>query len=230
MLTTLQSLDSELLLLLNSPHTPILDSAMAFLSWKWAWLPLYIMLAAMFVKIFGLRRALVYLLIIGASVAVTDQLCATVIRPWIGRLRPSCIDNPLSEYVRLVNGYRGGRYGFPSCHASNSFALATFIVLALRRWRMSVFIVAWAALNSYTRIYLGVHYPGDIIVGAIIGSLIGFAAYRASTLALTPPAENRGVVWQIAVPFQGNSTLTLTVGDLAIATMLLTVLFSALQH
>ena len=80
----------------------------------------------------------------------------------------------------LVNNYRGGPYGFPSCHSANSFALATFLTFLTRRRKLAIFIFGWAILNSYTRLYLGVHYPGDLIVGAIIGSLIGWACCRLS--------------------------------------------------
>ena len=87
----------------------------------------------------------------------------------VERLRPSNPANPISDLVHIVNNYRGGRYGFPSCHASNSFGLAFFLVFLFRKRWLSLFILLWATLNCYTRIYLGVHYPGDLIVGAIIG-------------------------------------------------------------
>ena len=79
-----------------------------------------------------------------------------------------------------MDGYRGGSYGFPSCHGSNSFALATVLALIVRRRRFTFFILSWALLNSYTRIYLGVHYPGDILTGALIGSSGAAALYYAA--------------------------------------------------
>lgn len=107
-------------------------------------------------------------------------MCSSVIRPVVARLRPANLENPIVDMVYIVNGYRGGSYGFPSCHAANSFGLAMYVIFLCRKRWLSFFIVAWAILNCYTRIYLGVHYPGDLIVGAIIG---GFGGWLFCTLA-----------------------------------------------
>lgn len=121
-----------------------------------------------------------------------------------GRLRPSNPENPLSEMVHIVGGYRGGSYGFPSCHAANSFALASFLILLFANRKLSLFIFAWAVLNSYSRVYLGVHYPGDLLVGAIIGTAAGLAmAFAAGYVAdrvdrpHLKPSVNTGVVTSV---------------------------------
>lgn len=120
------------------------------------------------------------------------------------RLRPSNPENPLSEMVHIVGGYRGGSYGFPSCHAANSFALASFLILLFANRKLSLFIFAWAVLNSYSRVYLGVHYPGDLLVGAIIGTAAGLAmAFAAGYVAdrvdrpHLKPSVNTGVVTSV---------------------------------
>lgn len=120
------------------------------------------------------------------------------------RLRPSNPENPLSEMVHIVGGYRGGSYGFPSCHAANSFALASFLTLLFANRKLSLFIFAWAVLNSYSRVYLGVHYPGDLLVGAIIGTAAGLAmAFAAGYVAdrvdrpHLKPSVNTGVVTSV---------------------------------
>lgn len=117
---------------------------------------------------------------------------------------PSNPENPLSEMVHIVGGYRGGSYGFPSCHAANSFALASFLTLLFANRKLSLFIFAWAVLNSYSRVYLGVHYPGDLLVGAIIGTVAGlvmaFAAGYVADRVDRPhlkPSVNTGVVTSV---------------------------------
>lgn len=124
--------------------------------------------------------------------------------PEVCRLRPSNPANPLSEMVHIVGGYRGGSYGFPSCHAANSFALASFLILLFANRKLSLFIFAWAVLNSYSRVYLGVHYPGDLLVGAIIGTAAGLAmAFAAGYVAdrvdrpHLKPSVNTGVVTSV---------------------------------
>ena len=142
------------------------------------------------------QTAMVYLFSLVCAIVLTDQVCASVIRPAVERLRPSNIENSISGMAYIVNGYRGGSYGFPSCHAANSFALTVFVALFVRRRAFTVFIVGWALLNSYSRLYLGVHYPGDLLVGAIIGSLFGFVCYHAARLSagrlLEPQAASGG--------------------------------------
>lgn len=117
---------------------------------------------------------------------------------------PSNPENPLSEMVHIVGGYRGGSYGFPSCHAANSFALASFLTLLFANRKLCLFIFAWAVLNSYSRVYLGVHYPGDLLVGAIIGTAAGLAmAFAAGYVAdrvdrpHLKPSVNTGVVTSV---------------------------------
>ena len=127
-----------------------------------------------------LRLAQDPIIIIGTTLAITlaDQLCATLIRPAVQRLRPANLDNPLSAMVHIVNGYRGGSYGFPSCHAANTFALVGLMLPIVRQRRFGIVMIAWAFTNCYSRIHLGVHYPGDLIVGATIGLAIGYLCYR----------------------------------------------------
>lgn len=134
------------------------------------------------------KQTCIYLLALVAAIVLTDQVCATVIRPVVERMRPSNPLNPLSASTHIVDGYRGGPYGFPSCHAANSFALVVFMALFVRRWKFTLFIVGWGLLNSYSRIYLGVHYPGDLLVGGLIGGLIGWLCYAIATYLCGPDA------------------------------------------
>lgn len=179
MIEFLIALDTQIYLFFNGLHTPLLDEFMMLFTGRFIWVPMYVALAVLMIKTFGYRLGTLYIAAAGLAILLTDQACATYMRPFFARMRPSNPDNPLSAFATLVDGYRGGRYGFPSCHAANSFALATFVSCLLRRRGLCIFMYLWAILNSYTRLYLGVHYPGDLVVGAIIGSSIGVMCYMA---------------------------------------------------
>lgn len=180
MIDFLSQIDTELFLFLNSFHTPSLDQFMMLLSSKMVWVPMYVMIFAMVVHRFGLGGGVIVALGVALTVTLADQTCATLIRPLVHRLRPANPDNPISDLVHIVWGYRGGSYGFPSCHAANTFAVATYLSYVFRHRRLAVIsLFAWAAVNCYSRVYLGVHYPGDILVGAIIGAFMGYISFRA---------------------------------------------------
>ncbi len=181
MIDKIIELDSALLLWFNDISNMFFDPIMKDLSGKLIWVPMYIAIAVMFVWRYGWKKGLILIIAIGIAIGLSDMVCARLIRPFIQRLRPAHLDNPLSVFVHVVDGYRGGRYGFPSCHAANSFALAVSSSLLLRVKNYSVFILAWALLMCYTRMYLGVHYPGDLIAGAAVGSIFACVAYLCAS-------------------------------------------------
>jgi undecaprenyl-diphosphatase len=146
---------------------------MYWFSEKLIWAPLYAVLLFLvwlqYKKAFWVILPLVILL-----VTLTDQVSVVFFKDVFERLRP-CHEPALEGMVRILNGHCGGSYGFISSHASNTFGVATFVGLLLRQryqWLLPA-MLTWAGLVSYSRIYLGVHYPGDIIVGGIVGCLIG---------------------------------------------------------
>lgn len=178
MIDTLTALDTEFFIAMHSvAHCAFADRFMMAFTGRFIWIPMYVAMAWFLLRAYGVKKALVCLVAVGVAVTLSDQICATLIRPMVERLRPANIDNPISVYVQVVNGYRGGSYGFPSCHAANTFALATFMTLLTRNTKISVFVYVWALINCYTRLYLGVHYPGDLLVGATVGSLIAVVVY-----------------------------------------------------
>lgn len=173
----LSDIDARLLLIVNGAHSPFFDSVMWCISGCWIWVPFYAVLAYLLFRRMSWKRASICLVTIGLIILAADQTCATLIRPEIGRLRPANLNNPLSSFVHVVNGYRGGRYGFPSCHAANTFALAVFMSLVIRHKWFTVMMFSWAFVVSYSRMYLGVHYFGDLFCGATIGSLFAVLFY-----------------------------------------------------
>lgn len=184
MIEYLQQIDTELFLYLNSLHCPVMDRFMYLFTGRFIWIPMYVTLLYIITRHFRARRAIVMVLGIVLSIVIADQLCATFLRPIFARLRPANLENPISLLVHVVDGYRGGRYSFPSCHAANSFALASFIWWMIRKPRTRAFILVWALVTCYSRIYLGVHYPGDLLVGGIIGIIVGSGCYGLSVLVL----------------------------------------------
>lgn len=183
MLEILQNIDTQIYLFFNGLHSPFFDSFMMSFTGKYIWAPMYAAILFILFRLYRPAQAAVYTIGIILAIFFADQVCATLIRPVVARLRPSNLENPLSQLAHVVNNYRGGSYGFPSCHAANSFALAVFLACLNPRRRFVIFILGWAALNSYSRLYLGVHYPGDLLVGAVIGSGIGFSMWWLSRYA-----------------------------------------------
>ena len=180
MIDNLINLDKELFFFLNGLHTDALDPIMYWISDKLVWIPLYAAIIYLIIKHYK-KRAVLWILGIILAIAASDQLLSGVMKPFFERYRPSR-DPELEGLVHLVNGYTGGRYGFASSHAGNVFALATFMFMLFRneyKWISWLFL--WAAIVSYSRVYLGVHYPGDIITGAIIGIFFGYLFFKLSS-------------------------------------------------
>lgn len=174
----LNEIDSSIFLFLNGLHADWLDGPMTLISDRWTWLPFYFFMAAVVVVRAGLRIGIVIIIATLLVVCMSDWICASVIRPWIERLRPCNLDNPLSEFTHIVDDYRGGQYGFPSCHAANTLGLSLFLTNVMRcRW-IAILLFVWAGVVSYSRIYIGVHYPGDIFVGGLVGTAVAMAVYK----------------------------------------------------
>lgn len=169
MLSGLVQTDTDLLLAINGWRAEWADKFMYAFSGKWIWIPMYASILYVIIRNLHWKVAIGCAVAIALTIVFADQIGASVMRPLFCRLRPSNLDNPVSEFVQVVNNYRGGRYGFPSCHAANTFGLAFFVFYLFRNRALNCFIMVWAVLTCYSRAYLGVHYPGDLLVGAILG-------------------------------------------------------------
>ena len=175
MLDYLNDIDTEVLLAVNGLHGTFQDAWWWLVSAKWA--SALLVLAFVWVLLRQNRRhALLVLALLVLTIVLADQLSSGLIKHLVERLRPTQ-DPSLGDLVHVVNGYRGGKYGFVSSHAANSFAAATFIAWLMRHRLVTFSLFAWALLQCYSRIYLGVHYPGDILGGIIVGMLVGWAMW-----------------------------------------------------
>jgi undecaprenyl-diphosphatase len=170
--------DHEWFLYLNQLGTPAWDPFWLFLSDKWAAIPLYVLLLILAYRRLGWKRLMLFLVFIGVLITSTDQLSG-FFKYGVQRLRP-CHEPEFQGLIRLVKQGCGGRFGYFSAHAANSFALATFFAVFLesKRRLWAVLLILWALMVGYSRIYLGVHYPLDVLSGCLAGGMLGWLFAR----------------------------------------------------
>lgn len=168
--------ERNLFLWLNEHHTAYWDTFMWIYSGKLIWLPLAIAGFIVFVYKMKWKEAVLILVCAALVGMLCDYFSANVIKPYFERFRPTHHPD-FAEFVEVVKGYRGGRYGFISNHAANGFGVVVFTSLLFRYRYFTLTMVLWALMTSYSRIYLGVHFISDIIGGALWGTLIGFFVY-----------------------------------------------------
>jgi undecaprenyl-diphosphatase len=165
-------LDKKILLWINSLNSPFWDSFMLAVSNRLLWLPFYALLVFFIIKRFR-KRSLLILISITLLIIACDKFASALCKPLFARLRP-CHDKSIN-YLLHSSEQCGGLYGFISSHAANHFALATFIWLLFRNENKYVWLLfLWAGVISYSRIYLGAHFPTDVIAGGIAGIIFGF--------------------------------------------------------
>lgn len=179
MMEYLKTIDTELFMLINGLHNAFFDPIMYWLSDKLFWIPMYLLIAFFMVRHYKMRGVLM-LLFVGVVIVLCDQTASHLIKNLVQRLRPSH-EPTLAGLVHLSKAGPGGLYGFASSHAANVFGLATFLYFVLdKQFKVLKYgLFAWAILVSYSRIYNGVHYPGDVLVGSFIGIVYGYLIAKA---------------------------------------------------
>ncbi|MEZ4827110.1 MAG: phosphatase PAP2 family protein [Bacteroidia bacterium] len=178
---------------LNSLHAYWLDPVMYLISTRWVWIPLYALILIVIFRREGWRGLGWLLTCWLVMILISDQTASGLLKPLVERYRPCRPEAGLPFDVHTVYGDCGGLYGFASSHAANFFAMATFFSLVFRRKQITVAAFLLAIITGYSRIYLGVHYPGDIFAGAVIGIVVGWGMYSIYKMGKIkfPPIEDQ---------------------------------------
>jgi len=171
----LEHIDHQVFLLINGFHSNEADWIMGIISGKLTWIPLYVLLLWGLIKKYR-TRAWIPVLALILSVVLADQLSVHAFKNVFERYRP-CHNLELQSLVHLLNNHCGGRYGFVSSHAANSFAIAVLSALFFDKRKTTLALIFWAAIVAYSRVYLGVHYPADVFVGGLLGSVIAVVLF-----------------------------------------------------
>ena len=190
MLTTLKNWDRWLFTKINQDWTtPFLDNLFPFWREAMTWIPLYLFLLIFVLINFG-KKAWPWIIFLILTVTFTDQLSSHILKPLVNRPRP-CHDILLADHIRLLLGYCSDSRSFTSSHAANHFGVGVFIFCTLKTYfkNWSYLFLLWAATVSYGQIYIGVHYPLDVLGGALLGSAVGYlmALFINKRFALSSP-------------------------------------------
>lgn len=172
----IEQLDQNITLALNGSESLFWDNLMICVTNTFSWSLVIAMLLYIFFHNNNVRDAFIILLTIGLMIFVADRLCSGLVKPWVARWRPTQ-DPEIMYLVDVVENYRGGRFGFFSGHACNTFCMATFLSFLFRFRTVTITLYFWAVTTTFTRLYLGVHYFGDVTVGFLVGFLFGWVFY-----------------------------------------------------
>lgn len=170
--------DKHLMLLLNGWHSPFFDFLMPVITNKYTGIPIYLAILVILFRKVDMKKLLIAVAAILVTFALCDSLSVALFKETFQRLRPGW-DPQIMDQVRMLE-YKGGQYGFVSSHAANLFGLATITSLLIKNRIYTVLIFFWAALVGYSRIYVGKHFPADVVCGAIFGMIVGYLVYKGT--------------------------------------------------
>lgn len=186
-------LERNLFFAMNGSDSLFLDNVMWTISGRFIWIPVFLFILFLFFYRARRKEAILVTLFFILLFVATDQISSGFFKPFFERFRPTHHPD-FKDMVDIVKGYKGGRYGFISGHATNSFGVAVFLSLVFRNRLVILSTLLWATINSYTRIYLGVHFISDIIAGMVVGTIVAFivyAMYAATRNAVIHPPSTR---------------------------------------
>ena len=218
---TLIELDKQLLLAINGSDSLFLDGFVKTLTTAATWIPLFYLVLK---NNDNVKKIALIVACAGLCVFLAGSLNDLFVKPSVARWRPTH-DPEIGMLVDVVNGYRGGNYGFFSSHASNTFSIAVFFSLLVRNHVLSFFLISWSLLNCWTRMYLGVHYPGDILVGLLWGGIVGtsmFLLYQKIARRYTSSRASISERYTVTGYLQSD-------GDIVITVFVLTLIYAALR-
>jgi len=176
----LQKIDTDVLLLINGAHTPVMDNVMWIISGRLTWIPLYVLFAIMIFRDYRKGSWVIYIFAV-LAIMLSDQ-SSNLIKDFVMRLRPSHVISGLHFYNQGGENYMGGLYGFPSNHAANAASFAFYMMLLFRNKFIYFFLSVYVLLICYSRVYLGVHYPSDVLGGIVVGIVTGSVAHKVCML------------------------------------------------
>ena len=177
MLDYIKQIDTSLTLLLNGSDCTFVDGIAITATSTIVWIPIAAVLLYLIINKNKPFDSFLIVLGIGIAIFLADQMASGICKPYFCRFRPTH-DPEIKHLIDIVNDYRGGKYGFFSSHAANTFAVATFLTYIFRNYKTAILLYSWALLNCWTRIYLGVHYLGDILTGIVWGLLVGVCTFH----------------------------------------------------
>ncbi len=224
----MNSIDQSLTLLLNGSQCVYLDQIALIATKTVTWFPLALVLLYVLVRHNNLVTLAWTIFAIALTILLADQVASSIFKPLVARYRPA--QDPSFMYaVDVVNGYRGGLYGFFSSHAANTFAVATFVSLLIRNRTLALWLLSWCLVNCWSRVYLGVHYVGDLLTGALWGLFAGWVIYK-----LWQKYAHHTTLWKQCYKRNGtkftSSENTLTSSGFSISSVRLLILILTLTY